>query len=47
MSEPEADGLAEAIVILKDLLDSLPIPHHERPGIIRSIEVLEVDHRRR
>lgn len=31
-----------AIRLLEDLLASLPKDHHERPGIIRSVEVLRV-----
>lgn len=32
-----------AINLLQELLDSLPKDHYERPGIMRSIELLRVD----
>lgn len=31
---------SEAIEVLTELRDSLPVEHHERPGVIRAIELL-------
>lgn len=33
-------GMSRAIEVLTELRDDLPRDHHERPGVIRAIEVL-------
>lgn len=37
----------DAIKTLESLLDDLPAEHHEKPGVIRAIEVLKDEHRSR
>lgn len=36
----------KAITVLSELRDQLPRDHHERPGIVRAIEVLKVEQAR-
>lgn len=38
----DSTSFDEAIALLNELLDSLPATHPERPGIMRSIELLRV-----
>lgn len=34
------DAVNEAVKLLEELKEQLPVGHHERPGVIRAIEVL-------
>lgn len=36
-------GRTVAIATLREFLDTLPAQHHERPGVVRAIEVLRDD----
>lgn len=46
LAERGDQGLSTTVEILGELLDQLPSRHHEKPGIIRAIEVLQVEARK-
>lgn len=43
MTDLPEDVESAAVVVLRELLDSLPAEHHERPGVLRAVEVLRTD----